>query len=182
MKLEAILALCRPADASTTELAAAVRNAEASRRELLAQAEAADLARRDVLADDRTLAAAEKDGAASRLAAERIAAVLTVLRTDLDQAKARDARAELLKEYSEVEQKIANLRRWQNEDLPEIKRLIGVGLQVQDAAAMALEAFKSNVASAYELEAMRDGGELGVKLSSWGPELPRLTFPTWSLS
>ena len=180
MKLETILALRRPAGTSTAELAAAVRTAENSRRELLAAAQAAEASRKNVLLDDRALSAAERDGAQASLAAERLAAILPEMRADLDAARARDVRTALLTEHAEVEIATAELRRWQAESYPEIARLIGVGLRAQDAARTALDGFKANVAAAYESEAMRDGGPLGVTLSAMSEPMPRSIFPGWS--
>ena len=148
---------------------------------MLDQAEAADRTRRDVLTDDKVIAAAERDATASRLAAERLAAIIPDLKADLAAARERDMRGELLAKHVQVERKLAELRRWQSESYPEIARLISVGLRAQEAARTALDGFKANVGAAYELEAMRDGGPLGVTLAAMSEPMPRSIFPGWSV-
>ena len=180
MKLVDVLELRPPAGADSATLAAAVRAAEAKRRDMLTAAEAAETARRDVLLDDRTLSAAERDAAQAKLTAARITAILRDMRADLDAARAREFRASLLAEHAEVEQKVAELRQWQADSYPEIARLIGAGLLAQDAARSAVERFKFNVAAAYESEAMRDTGPLGVVLPALGDPMPRTIFAGWS--
>lgn len=183
MKLDDVLKLRPEAGADSSTIAEAIRAAEAKRRDELAKAKAARDARRDVLTvDDKALAAAERDGTAAALAAERIAQMLPRLQADLDAAEAREMRAALLAEHAEVERKLAELRRWQDEDYPAIQRLIGAGLAAQDAALTAVQSFLSGADAAYgSSEAMRDAGSLDVNLPDLAEPLPRTVFSGWSI-
>ena len=179
MKLDAILAL-RPADdAGTAELADSITRAEAHRAELLRSAAAAAVLRADVLAPDDKLKAAERTAAECRLAVERIEALLPQLRDRLLTASGVETVAALRAERAALEPELAELRRWQSDDFPRMRELIGVGFKAHDRAYAAIECWKANVIAAYAREEVRAAGELGVDLPQLQGPLPRHTFPGW---
>lgn len=181
MKLDDVLKLRPPAGADTATLAEAVRIAEAKRREMFTQAEQSNAVRQNVLMDDRKLTTAEREAAEAELAVARIDAILPGLRDDLEAARGREVRAALLAKHSELQEKVDEVLRWQEEDYPEIARRIGLGLAAQDALRMAVDRFKANVMAAYEIEAVRNEGALGVLLPELADPLPRDLFREWNI-
>lgn len=181
MKLDDVLAL-RPAqggDAAT--LVAAIGAAEAKLQRLrMQEAEAAAARARMLLhADDRAIAAAEGNATSARLAAERVEALLPVMREDLAAVQGRETVAALQVEHAALDRSLAELRRWQTEGYPQIVALIGEGLRAHDAAAALHAAFVRNVKAAYQRAEVRDAGPLGVELAQLDGVLPRQVFSNW---
>lgn len=183
MKLNDVLAL-RPAKGiDAAGLSAAIGSAEAIRRRLRAEEAEANTARAGMLlaADDKAIAAAEGTAAAAQLGAERIEAILPLMRGDLAAVQGRETVAALQAEHAALLRKLAELRRWQAEDYPQIAVLIGRGHHAHDAAAAAHADFVCGVKAAYQRPEVRDAGLLDVvELPQLDGVLPRQVFSNWN--
>jgi hypothetical protein len=131
MKLEEVLAL-HPKRADAAMLRDAIAKAEGLRTDLLTRAGALGKTRAEGLLtlDEKAMLRAEEDAAKARLAADRIAALLPDMRTDLYQAEGREALAELQAEAEDVAKAISALEAWQRDELPKIPPLLTVGFQL----------------------------------------------------
>ena len=177
MRLNDVLALRPPQDADAADLLDAIRTAEGTAKRLRAEAATANTARSGLLltADDKALAVAEAARASAQLAAERVEAMLPGMRQDLAAAQGRETVADLQAEHAALVASVAEVRRWQAEDLPQIPARFAA----HDAAAAAHAAFVRNVKDAYERPEVRDAGPLGVELPQLDGVLPRQAFPNW---
>lgn len=181
MRLNDVLALRPPQDADAADLLDAIRTAEETAKRLRAEAATANTARSGLLltADDKALAAAEAARASAQLAAERVEAMLPGMRQDLAAAQGRETVADLQAEHAALVASVAELRRWQAEDYPQIMALIAKGFRAHDAAYAAHAGFVRNVKDAYERPEVRDAGPLGVELPQLDGVLPRQVFFNW---
>jgi len=186
MDLQSILAL-RPADADATTLREAIRKAEVLQNDLAQRAARLEEARANLLltAEEDELLAAEREADQARLAADRLEALLPLLREDLQAAAVKEevesAVSSLQAEAAEAHQSIAHLEAW-SRDFERIQVLIGKGLQLQDRAERMLRSFLAHVDAAYRSQAMRDAGPLAIAEPRMPSLLPRQQFPTWSCS
>ncbi len=192
MKLEDVLAL-RPAGATAAELVTAIDHAEELARGFARRAAELDRTRAASLltAEDKAIAKAEQEASTARLAADRIEALLPLMRADLAAAEGRETREALRAEVPALVEAMAALQRWQVETYPLIAETIREGFRYQDAAMGGLRDWMARVDGAYARQEVRDAGPLDV---SWAPEgakpidgaggaigrLPRDCFPFFS--
>lgn len=183
MKLEAILSLDPGPGADSAAYATAIATAVIRRGEVAGRlAEAEQTRAANVLkTDDRTLLQAEKDAAASRLALDRIDALVIELRGSMDDARGREIVNELQADAVKLDGLIAKVERWQEQDLPRIAELVAAGLHAEQEAIEAYGMLVTRIDTAFASQSVRDAARAGVQVKAPGGHRPSFLFPTWAL-
>ncbi|MDB5414117.1 MAG: hypothetical protein JWR10_2452 [Rubritepida sp.] len=181
MKLEDILAL-RPTTGTSADFHEAIRRAEVLRQELTARAAELDKTRADGLLtiDDKTILKAEQEAAASRLAVDRITALLPSIREDEAKAAGAETLAELRAEVAGVTATVNAFAEWQATEWPNIPRLVGEGRRLESAARDARSRFLAKAASIYSRQEVRDAGPLDVEIPDLTTPSPISLFAHWN--
>lgn len=140
MTLEEVLAL-RPKDASAAAIRAALETANTTAEALRQQALRLDAKRASSLldADDAELIAAEEAATRNRLAADRIAALVTLMEGELKAAVAREAADRFHAAVLEVNQQAERFMAAWRKEYPKAAEAIARLLRMEEAHEEALE-------------------------------------------
>jgi hypothetical protein len=163
VKLDEVLAL-RPANGDAATFRAAIDRAEAHRARLLTEADRSeDIAVGGLLSvDDKTLQRAAAEAAQARLAAARIDALLPMIRQDHEAAAAQETVAGLRAKAQELTKSAAHLQAWQDQQFPEIQKLLTAGIMLEGATKIMRLDLEAAIDEAYLNQAVRDIGRLNV--------------------
>jgi hypothetical protein len=178
--LAQVLAL-RPASGDAATFRAAVGQAEAMQAAMIARATALDASRDAGLlsAETAEILALDQQVTQARLAADRLEALLPLLRDDLADAEGRAVLAELRRETADANAATAALEAWQAKDMRRIAEIMAVGFDLEGRAVAAHAALMARADAAYRLQAVRDGGPIGIDLTPLPASRPRAAFPGW---
>ena len=182
MTLAEILAL-HPKGADAATLRDAITHAQDLRASLLQRAGELEQTRRNGLLtlEATDILQASSAAAKARLDADRIEALLPAMEQDWRTASGQEALAELREAVKPVADAVAALEAWKK-DLATIRKLIGKGLRLQDAAATARQSYLSQVDDSYRRSEVMAAGPLGVTVPAMPDTLPRQLFPNWELT
>ena len=182
MTLEEIHAL-HPKGADAATLRSAITHAEELRASLLQQASALEQTRQAGLLtlEAHAILQAEQKAAEARLDADRIEALIPAMEQDWRTVAANETLADLRQAVGPVIAATAALEGWKK-DLATIRKLIGKGLKLHDAAQAARQNYLRQVDDAYRRPEVMAAGPLGVTVPAMPDTLPRQLFPNWELT
>lgn len=182
MTLEEIHAL-HPKGADAATLRSAITHAEELRASLLQQTSELEQTRQAGLLtlEAHAILQAEQKAAEARLDADRIEALIPAMEQDWRTVAANETLADLRQAVGPVIAATAALEAWKK-DLATIRKLIGKGLKLHDAAQAARQSYLRQVDDAYRRPEVMAAGSLDVTLPPMPADLPRKIFPTWELT